>query len=136
VEGVYELTVMGHFSSAHSLREYEGNCERVHGHNWKVEVSVLCGNLDKRGIGVDFKDLKRTVKNVTDTLDHRDLNTIPPFDVVNPSSENIARYLYDRLCESMPENIRVRKVRVWESESASAAYIPMCGREKREGRSG
>ncbi len=124
MEGTYELTVTSHFSSAHSLREYEGNCERVHGHNWKVEVSVLCGTLDRRGIGVDFKELKSTVKSVTDTLDHRDLNTIHPFDEVNPSSENIARYLYDRLSESMPENIRILRVRVWESESASAAYIP------------
>ncbi len=124
VDGYYELMVSGDFSSAHSLREYEGNCERVHGHNWKVEVTVTCETLDGRGIAVDFKDLKGLLREVVAFLDHRNLNDIEPFDKINPSSENIARHIYSSFKEGVPEHVSVRKVTVFESDSACASYVP------------
>jgi 6-pyruvoyltetrahydropterin/6-carboxytetrahydropterin synthase len=121
--GRYELKVIGSFSSAHSLREYEGNCERVHGHNWKVEIVVSGKELDDMGIALDFRELKRILKEITGELDHRNLNEIPPFDRVNPSSENIARFIFERARDRVPLKVKIERVTVWESENSCASFI-------------
>lgn len=120
---MYHLTVHTHFAAAHNLRNYQGDCENLHGHNWKVEVTVGAGGLDKAGLGIDFKVLKRETNAVLDLLDHKYLNEIPPFDQLSPSSENLARFLFEKLEERFNNgNVRVEKVNVWESDYACASY--------------
>jgi 6-pyruvoyltetrahydropterin/6-carboxytetrahydropterin synthase len=121
--GVFEVYVKSHFSAAHSLREYKGNCARVHGHNWMVEVFVRCAELDELGIGIDFRDIKAAVKEVLVGLDHCDLNDLPEFAEKNPTSENIARFLYRELSKRLDtHNIHVSKVKVSETPGAGAFY--------------
>ncbi|MBE0597642.1 MAG: 6-carboxytetrahydropterin synthase QueD [Desulfuromonadales bacterium] len=120
---MYHLTVHSHFAAAHNLRHYQGDCENLHGHNWKVEVTVAARELNKSGLGIDFKILKRETKEVLDLLDHKYLNNIPPFDQLSPSSEHLARFLFDKLQERLnDDNVRVEKVNVWESDCACASY--------------
>lgn len=120
---MYRLTVHTHFAAAHNLIHYQGDCENLHGHNWKVEVTVAARELDKAGLGIDFKILKRETKKVLDLLDHKYLNEILPFDALSPSSENIARFLFEKLAAVLDDgNVRVEKITVWESEYACAAY--------------
>lgn len=118
---MYELIIISDFASAHNLRGYEGECERLHGHNWKVEVAVASKKLNKIGLAVDFKVLKRTLENIIERLDHKYLNEIPPFDKENPSSENIARYIFKQFQKEIKDTKTVR-VKVWESENAAAVY--------------
>src|SRR5512136_634361 len=94
---MYRLTISSSFASAHNLINYQGDCENLHGHNWKVEVSVTAADLDKSGLGIDFKVLKAETNALLKTLDHKYLNDLEPFKNVSPSSENIARYLYYEL---------------------------------------
>ncbi|MEK7842309.1 MAG: 6-carboxytetrahydropterin synthase QueD, partial [Deltaproteobacteria bacterium] len=120
---MYELTVISDFAAAHNLRFYEGECERLHGHNWKVEVTVASKKLNKIGLAVDFKVLKRTLENIIERLDHKYLNEIPPFDKENPSSENIARYIFKQFQKEIKgKDIKAERVKVWESENAAAVY--------------
>jgi len=123
---MYLLTVTGSFSSAHALRDYGGPCERLHGHNWRVEATVSAGELDDRGLAVDFRVLRDHLGEICDRLDHRLLNELEPFDKLNPTSENLARYLAGELASKLrgaDPPVRVREVRVWESDGASAAWI-------------
>ena len=121
--GVFEVYVKSHFSAAHSLRGYPGDCARVHGHNWMVEVFVRCAELDDIGIGIDFRDIRAAVKEVLAGLDHCDLNDLPLFAEQNPSSENIARFLYKELsCKLNTSKIRVSRVKVSETPGAGAFY--------------
>lgn len=120
---MYHLTIHTHFAAAHNLINYQGDCENLHGHNWKVEVTVGAKELDKAGLGVDFKILKRDTKALLEMLDHKYLNELEPFKTVSPSSENIARFLFEQLSASMNNgNVLVEKVNVWESEYACASY--------------
>lgn len=120
---MYRLTVHTCFAAAHHLRHYQGDCENLHGHNWKVEVTVVARELDQAGLGIDFKVLKRETKLLLALLDHKYLNEIPPFDTLSPSSENLARFLFERLGERLNDgNVRVEKVNVWESDHACASY--------------
>ncbi|HBR16902.1 MAG TPA: 6-carboxytetrahydropterin synthase QueD [Deltaproteobacteria bacterium] len=120
---MYELTIISDFAAAHNLRGYEGECENLHGHNWKVEVTVANRGLNKIGLAVDFKVLKRILKDVLGNLDHKYLNEIPPFDKENPSSENLARYIFKQFKKAIKDkNIKVAKVKVWESDNAAATY--------------
>lgn len=120
---MYELTVESSFSAAHRLRDYKGKCEAVHGHNWRVAVCVEAQVLNRIGIAMDFHDLKDVLKQALDPLDHACLNDIVPFTEENPSSENIARFLFDRLSELLrPYPVRLKKVSVWESDTSCAAY--------------
>jgi len=120
---MYHLTVHTYFAAAHNLINYQGDCENLHGHNWKVEVTVGARELDKAGLGIDFKILKSTLRELLETLDHKHINLVAPFDVISPSSENIARFLFDRLSDLLNNaNITVEKVNVWESEYAYASY--------------
>jgi len=121
--GVYALTVRTSFSAAHRLREYDGNCERLHGHNWQVEVTVASEVLDDQGIALDFRAIKSAVNDLLAGLDHRYLNEVSPFDRLNPSSENLARYLFEEMEKKVPPPARMARVTVWESEDARAEYF-------------
>ena len=94
---MFHIFVKGHFSAAHHLRYYPGNCERPHGHNWNVEITVKAKSLDSLGMGVDFRIAKKALGKVLATLDHHDLNTHKDFESINPSSENIARFIHTEL---------------------------------------
>lgn len=116
---MYSIKIEENFSSAHSLRGYKGKCEELHGHNWKVEVVACREKLDNLGMVLDFKYLKNELKKILEKLDHKHLNNISYFKKVNPTSENIARYIYDQLKLKISD---VDSVTVWESENSSATY--------------
>ena len=119
----YTLKVVTDFAASHALRNYEGACQRIHGHNWKVEVEVLATRLDDVGMGIDFKVIKRATNDVLDKLDHYHLNDIPPFDEINPTAENIAAYIFKNVAEIVnQEHINVSAVTVWETERACVRY--------------
>jgi 6-pyruvoyltetrahydropterin/6-carboxytetrahydropterin synthase len=121
---MYELMVETNFSSAHQLRGYHGDCERLHGHNWKVQVYVLAEKLNEIDIGIDFHDLKKMTEEVLAPLDHSFLNALFPFTEKNPSSENIAKWIYDSLRKKInDDNVHLSGVTVWESDTASATYF-------------
>ncbi|PNU19061.1 6-carboxytetrahydropterin synthase QueD [Geothermobacter hydrogeniphilus] len=120
---MYRLTIQTQFAAAHNLVNYQGDCENLHGHNWKVEVRVAARELDKSGLGIDFKVLKHRTNAVLDSLDHKYLNKLEPFLDLSPSSENIARYLFEQLGELLnTDNVTVEQVNVWESDNACASY--------------
>jgi 6-pyruvoyltetrahydropterin/6-carboxytetrahydropterin synthase len=119
----FEIYVQTHFSAAHHLRGYPGDCARPHGHNWTVDVCVECDKLNEIGIGIDFRDVKVAVKEVLEGLDHVDLNALPAFQERNPSSENIAQYLYQELAKKLnAPGIRLTKLRVSETPSCGVWY--------------
>lgn len=121
---MFELDVIREFSSAHCLKGYCGNCSEKHGHNWSVQVFIRSEKLDEIGIAVDFKALKRELDTLLGELDHKDLNSIPPFDKLNPTSENIAMYIYKRLSGKLNGNgVKVYRVRVGENASSGASYF-------------
>jgi len=123
VAGVFEVYVKSHFSAAHRLRGYLGDCERVHGHNFMVEVFVRCVELDELGIGIDFRDIRAAVEEVLAGLDHRHLNDLPLFADQNPTSENIARFLYKELSSKLnTPKIQISRVKVSEAPGAGAFY--------------
>ncbi len=120
---MFELMVETTFSAAHQLKGYKGKCEHLHGHNWKIEVHVIAERLNEIDIAMDFQDIKKITNEVIAPLDHSVLNEIFPFTEKNPSSENIAKWIYDSLIKKIDnENIRVSAVTVWESETSSATY--------------
>ncbi|NIO03584.1 MAG: 6-carboxytetrahydropterin synthase QueD [Proteobacteria bacterium] len=120
---MYEIKIEDRFSGAHRLRNYHGKCEALHGHNWRVEVLVLANSLDEAGMVLDFKILKETTRKVLGTLDHKYLNEVRDFLQVNPSSENIARYIFDRLKPLLEgHEVVLKKVTAWESDTACASY--------------
>lgn len=121
---MFELMVETHFSSAHQLRGYKGECERLHGHNYKVQVFVIAERLNEIDIAIDFHELKKLAGEVIAPLDHVFLNEIFPFTEKNPSSENIAKWIYDSLRKKLNnDNIHLSSVTVWESETSSATYF-------------
>ncbi|MBI5205438.1 MAG: 6-carboxytetrahydropterin synthase QueD [Nitrospirae bacterium] len=120
---MFELMVETTFAAAHQLRGYKGKCEQVHGHNWKVQVHVVAERLNDIDIAMDFHDLKNILNEVIEPLDHSFLNDIFPFTEKNPSSENMAKWIYDSLNKKLSdEQVQVSAVTVWESDSASATY--------------
>ena len=121
--GVFEIYVQTHFSAAHALKGYPGDCARVHGHNWIIDVFVRCRELDEIGIGIDFRVIKDSVKGVLKNLDHFNLNELPAFKEINPTSENIARFLYRELSKRLnTDNTTVSKIKVSETPGAGAFY--------------
>ena len=116
---MYSLKVEGSFSSAHNLRGYKGKCEELHGHNWRVEITVKSGQLDKIGMVLDFKYLKKKLNAVLDRLDHKYLNKLAYFKKLNPTSENIAEYIYKKLIIQIP---LLECVTVWENSTSCATY--------------
>jgi len=120
---MYHLTIKTHFAAAHRLVNYQGDCENLHGHNWNVEVTVSARELDTAGLGIDFKILKHHTKELLGELDHKYLNDLPAFSQISPSSEQIARFLFDRLCAQLNNaNVHLERVTVWESDFACASY--------------
>jgi 6-pyruvoyltetrahydropterin/6-carboxytetrahydropterin synthase len=115
----YKVRVEGHFSAAHNLRGYKGKCEKLHGHNWKVEAVVGRDGLDKSGMVIDFRLLKDALNNILERLDHKYLNRLAYFRRYNPTSENIAKYIYDSLKQKTTQLVAVT---VWESENCAATY--------------
>ena len=120
---VFEIYVQTHFSAAHALDGYPGDCARLHGHNWIIDVFVRCKELNDIGIGLDFREIKERVKGVLKNLDHFNLNELPAFQDVNPTSENIARFLYRELSRQLnTESIAVSRIKVSETPGAGAYY--------------
>ncbi len=121
---MYEITILSHFSGAHRLRYLHGKCEELHGHNWKVEVSVVSNRLNKGGVVIDFNILKQKLEKVLKLLDHTYLNDLPFFSRKEPSSENIAKYIFDKLNGELKRHHGIlRKVTAWESETSCATYF-------------
>ncbi len=119
----YKMKILTDFAAAHYLRDYEGPCSRVHGHNWKVEVEVSASRLDRIGMGLDFKLIKQATNKLIDRLDHQNLNELAPFDQQNPTAENIAAWLYRELSSILNTDvIRVASVTLWETERACVTY--------------
>ena len=120
---MYHVTIQTHFSAAHYLRKYHGRCENLHGHNWKIEVTVCSDKLDEAGMALDFSVLKGKTKEILKQLDHKHLNEIAPFTDINPSSENIAAYLFNLLAEEVKDfPVTLTGVTVWESDTSKASY--------------
>ncbi|UCD56288.1 MAG: 6-carboxytetrahydropterin synthase QueD [Candidatus Hydrogenedentota bacterium] len=121
---MYELTVKGVFSAAHSLRDYVGPCSKLHGHNWVVEVVVRGDGLQPNGILVDFGEVKKVTSEVLSRLDHTNLNEVSPFDKTNPTSEHIARWIYEQVGEHVnTSGLKVTRVNVREAETSCASYF-------------
>jgi len=122
---MYELKIIQWFSAAHFLRHYHGRCENLHGHNWKVEVMVEGKTLGESGMLLDFREIKKITEKILAPLDHQLLNRVKPFNRINPTAENLASYLFNQLIKYQKlsaKKIRVKAVRVWESENSCATY--------------
>ena len=126
---VYELTIERDFSAAHTMRGHPGECARLHGHNYRVLLTVEGEQLNDGGMLMDFAELKRILDDLLAGLDHRHRNEVPPFDEINPSSENLARYLFECVAERLPEGVGVSAIRIFESATSSVTYRgPAAGR--------
>ncbi len=121
---MYQISVEGHFDAAHYLRDYGGKCENLHGHRFKVVVSLNAVKLNKTGLAYDFTELKRHLGEVLARFDHTSLNDVPPFDKINPSSENIAMAIYDELKGRFSGGVALATVEVWESPESRVTYSP------------
>lgn len=121
---MYEILIRTEFSGAHHLRGYKGKCEALHGHNWKVEAKFQKEGVDALGISYDFKKAKDMLKSILKKFDHAYLNKLSAFKTKNPSAENIARYIYKELKNSITQKgLAVASVSVWESDSSCATYF-------------
>ena len=126
---MFEVSVEAQFAAAHQLRNYKGKCENLHGHNYKVRVTVGGPKLNSTGLVADFGEVKAVLREIVGRLDHTFLNELEPFTVLNPSAENIALYFYEELDKGLKEGnsevpIEVTEVVVWETETSSATYRP------------
>jgi 6-pyruvoyltetrahydropterin/6-carboxytetrahydropterin synthase len=124
---MFEVSVEETFAAGHALRNYHGKCENVHGHNYRVRIAIEGESLDRAGLLVDFVELKRVMRGIVEKLDHRFLNDVPPFDDLNPSAENMARYFFEEMTSQLDggvrENpVRVTEVKIWETDTATATY--------------
>ncbi len=121
---MYKVFIKTHFSSAHYLRDYPGNCEYLHGHNWDVKITVRAKKLDKIDVAIDFRDLKGIASKIMNELDHKNLNELPQFSKVNPSSERLAEYIYNRVKEELADfdGVFADSVEVRETPSAGIIY--------------
>lgn len=122
---MYELMIETHFSAAHQLRGYAGDCARLHGHNWHVRLYVECSDLDELGMGIDYKIMKTELKAALEPWDHYNLNDVAPFDVINPTSENVAFELYKKMVKNLEnERLTVSRVEISETCTAKVTYWP------------
>lgn len=120
---MYIIKILESFSAAHSLRHYKGKCEALHGHNWRIEVMVKSNQLNEIGMVMDFGDLKAITRKVLEELDHHYLNDLEFFQKVNPSSEEISRYIYTKLKERLKDyNCQLESVSVWETDNSCGTY--------------
>ena len=121
---MYEISIEEEFAGAHFLKNYKGKCEKLHGHNWKVVITISGETLGKDGLLIDFKIIRDKLKKILEKLDHNYLNNIPFFKKINPSSENIAFYIFQKLKVSIKDfPVKIKKVTVWENNKQSASYI-------------
>ena len=121
---MYEIYIKRNFSAAHKLRGYVGDCSKLHGHNWKVTVLVQSRKVDNIGISIDFRKLRAQLGCILKELDHSDLNTIEGFKKRNPTSENIAEYIYKKLAKKIKtKDVKLAKVIISESDNSGAAYF-------------
>jgi len=124
---MFEVYVDEQFAAAHNLRNYKGKCENLHGHNYKVRITLAGPQLDEVGLLYDFVHLKQVIQGVIRALDHKYLNELKPFDVLNPSAENIAKHIYDETSKQMretPNGAGISSITVWESDVTTATYRP------------
>jgi len=122
---MFEVAVEQTFAAGHALRNYRGKCENVHGHNYRVLVTLQGQELDSIGLLVDFVEVKALIHRVVDRLDHQFINDLAPFDILNPSAENMARYFYDEISAGLAKGpVRLSAVQIWETDTASATYRP------------
>ncbi len=117
---MFEIFVENTFASAHFLRNYKGKCENLHGHNYRVQAAME-GELDSNGLLYDFVDLKKRLRDCCEYFDHQLINDLKPFDVINPSAENIAKYIFDEIQTGVAP-AKVAYVRVWETDTSCAIY--------------
>lgn len=126
---MFEVTVEQTFAAGHALREYKGKCENVHGHNYRVQITVEGERLNRIGLLVDFVELKRIVREVIDRLDHQFINDLEPFTIINPSAENLAKYFYDEVSRRMTADngdapTKIAQIKIWETDTSIAVYRP------------
>jgi 6-pyruvoyltetrahydropterin/6-carboxytetrahydropterin synthase len=126
---MFEVSVERTFAAAHQLRDYQGKCEKLHGHNYKVRVTIESEQVDKTGLVVDFVEVKRILDVAIEKLDHTYLNEVPPFDALNPSAEYIAKFFCDEMMQGLAaaglgSPVRVAAVKVWETDTSTATYRP------------
>lgn len=124
---MFEVSVDAAFAAAHSLRGYQGKCEDLHGHNYRVRLVVSGKELDKIGLLQDFTVLKRALRGIVDKLDHKHLNELPPFDKINPSAENLARFIHEEMARQLAGQLgeaSLASVTIWETDTAAATYKP------------
>ncbi len=126
---MFEISVEETFAAAHTLRDYHGKCENLHGHNYRVQVKIEGERLNATGLLVDFVEVKRILREAIDRLDHSFLNEVPPFDTENPSAENIARHICRAVSAGLASldaapPVRVASVKVWETDTSTASYRP------------
>lgn len=122
---MFEVSVEYSFAAGHALRGYKGKCENVHGHNYKVQLIVGGEQLDSAGLLMDFVEVKKAIRELVEKLDHRFLNDVAPFDKLNPSAENIAKYFWDELSPVVQNRgLAVEAVTIWETDTTSATYRP------------
>jgi 6-pyruvoyltetrahydropterin/6-carboxytetrahydropterin synthase len=123
---VYEISKDFVFSAAHQIRFHPGKCERLHGHNWRVRIHARASALNRLGMVIDFADLQRVVAEVCSRFDHRNVNEVPPFDEVNTTAENLARFFYEeagrRVGEMEAGRVSISRVDVWENDGSLAVY--------------
>ncbi|MCA1961098.1 MAG: 6-carboxytetrahydropterin synthase QueD [Desulfomonile sp.] len=121
---MYEVEIVTSFSAAHSLRDYNGKCERLHGHNYKIHVAARSSSTGRGGMVIDFTELKQATSSVIDRFDHRYLNEVSPFDTIEPSAEHIAKVVFQSLEQELgASGAMLHSVSVWESDSSRATYF-------------
>ena len=132
---MYEISVKGHFSAAHRLKDYPGSCASLHGHNWEVTVFIRGEKLDPLGMLVDFRDVKKAVRETLAELDHVDLNALAAFKRRNPTSENLARHVYEGMSRRLKGGgYAVNSIRVAETPDSAVTYRPATLRRPRRSR--
>ena len=119
---MYTLSVQRVISTAHQLRDYDGPCARVHGHNWRIKLDVEFEKVNDTGIAIDFTDLDKKLWDIIGPFDHQFINTVPPFDKLNPTAENLVKYLYHQLQPVFAEQVSLKRVSVWENNAYMVSY--------------
>jgi 6-pyruvoyltetrahydropterin/6-carboxytetrahydropterin synthase len=119
---LYSIFIKTHFDAAHQLHGYPGECCELHGHTWKIGVKVTAEETDKIGISFDFKKLKSITESVISAFDHKHINQVKPFDTVNPTAENLSQYIYQKIAEQLPRQVKMSEVTLWESDNYALTY--------------
>ncbi|MDD5530077.1 MAG: 6-carboxytetrahydropterin synthase QueD [bacterium] len=119
---MWNITTETHFSAAHHLDGYHGKCCGMHGHNFKVSITVEAKKLKKEGFGMDFRVLRQKLEEVVNCFDHKNLNELPEFKKINPSAENIAKTIWGRMNKKLDKSVKLKEIKVWESEKNLVTY--------------